>query len=83
MPIDPIPSDFDFIIGSWSVNHRRLNERLAGCTEWTEFEGTSATQKTLGGFGNLEDNFLSLPDGPYRAVALRSFDTTTKQWSIW
>ena len=83
MPIQQMPADFDFIIGHWSVDHRRLNERLAGCTEWTAFTGTSTTQKILGGFGNLEDNFLSLPDGPYRAVALRSFDTTTKQWSIW
>ncbi len=82
-PTAPAPSDFDFIIGSWRVKHLRLKERLTGCDEWIEFEGTSTTRKILGGFGNLEDNYLALPDGPYRAVALRSFNAVTKQWSIW
>ncbi len=81
--VSSAPTDFDFIIGSWRVKHRRLKERLAGCTEWVEFDGDSSTRKILGGFGNLEDNYLALPEGAYRAVALRSFNSATKQWSIW
>ena len=77
------PDDFDFIIGDWRVRHRRLKTRLAGCDEWIEFEGTSTTRKILGGYGNLEDNALDLPEGAYRAVALRSFDPATATWSIW
>jgi hypothetical protein len=77
------PTDFDFIIGDWTVQHRRLKERLAGCDEWVEFAGTSSTRKILGGFGNIEDNVLCLPEGDYRAVALRSFDANTRQWAIW
>lgn len=77
------PADFDFIIGDWTVHHRRLNERLAGCTEWTEFQGTSSTRKILGGFGNVEDNVLHLPDGAVRAAAFRSFDARAGQWAIW
>ena len=57
------PDDFDFIIGDWRVRHRRLKTRLAGCDEWIEFEGTSTTRRILGGFGNLEDNALDLPEG--------------------
>jgi hypothetical protein len=76
-------NDFDFIIGAWRVRHRRLKARLADCSEWIEFEGTSSTSKILGGFGNLEDNTLDLPDGAYRAAALRSFDPATERWSIW
>jgi hypothetical protein len=68
------PSDFDFMIGDWRVHHRRLNSRLAGCTDWTEFTGESSTRKILGGFGNVEDNLLHFPDGDVRAVAVRSFD---------
>jgi len=75
--------DFDFVIGSWTVQHRRLKERLAGCTEWIEFEGTSSTRKILHGHGNVEDNFLALPAGAYCAVAIRSFNSTTGNWSIW
>lgn len=77
------PSDFDFVIGDWTVRHRRLKERLAGCDDWVEFVGTMSTRKILGGGGNLEDNFLDIPGDAYRAIALRTFDQLTTQWSIW
>ena len=76
-------SDFDFMMGSWTVKHRRLNSRLSGCTDWTEFPGTSTTRKVLGGLGNIEDNDLEFPAGPYRAIAVRSFDAATSLWAIW
>jgi len=76
-------SDFDFMIGSWNVKHRRLNSRLSGCRDWTEFSGTSTTRKVLGGFGNIEDNFLDFPEGAYTALAMRSFDPTRSLWAIW
>jgi hypothetical protein len=74
LPHDDHCSDFDFQQGSWRVQHRRLKARLAGCTEWETFTGTSEQRPLLGGNGNIEDNLLLLPDGDYRAVALRSFD---------
>ena len=77
------PCDFDFVIGDWVVSHRKLKERLAGCTEWVAFDGTSSTRHVQGGFGNIEDNQLFLPEGAYRAVALRSYNTETRRWSIW
>lgn len=77
------PKDFDFIIGHWRVRHRRLNARLSGCTEWTEFEGLSSTEHILGGFGNLEDNILHFPEGSVRAAAMRSYNAQTRSWSIW
>ena len=77
------PSDFAFAVGNWLVAHRRLRERLVGCTEWVDFDGEMSTQPVLGGFGNVEDNLLHLPEGPYRAIAIRSFDPKTRQWAIW
>jgi len=77
------PRDFDFAIGDWRVHHRRLKDRLAGCTEWEEFQGLSSTRKILGGFGNVEDNQILLPEESYRAVAVRSFDRDNQAWSIW
>jgi hypothetical protein len=38
-------------------------ERLTGCNEWLEFGGTCITLKILGGLGNMDDNFLDMPDG--------------------
>lgn len=84
LPTDPeAPSDFDFIIGDWSVKHSRLKERFANCETWTEFAGRSSTVKILGGFGNLEDNMLDFPGESFRAVAMRSYSSKDKTWSIW
>ena len=71
--VEPGPSihDFDFYIGTWHVHHRRLKERLVGSDEWQEFDGTSTAWTLLDGAGNVDDNVLELPDGPYRAVSLR------------
>ena len=77
------PTDFDFMIGDWHVSHRRLNSRLTGCTEWTDFGGLSSTSKILDGFGNVEDNLLRFPDGDVRAAAVRSFNEATQSWAIW
>ncbi len=76
-------TDFDFVIGRWDVAHRRLAERLAGCTTWVEFAGTSETRKILEGAGNIEDNWLDLPGDPYRAVAVRSYHPEKRAWAIW
>jgi hypothetical protein len=76
-------NDFDFYMGSWRVHHRRLKERLAGNDVWEEFEGTSTAAPLLGGAGNVDDNYLELPSGSYRAVSLRAFDPAAGMWSIW
>ena len=75
--------DFDFFIGRWRVAHKRLKVRLANCKEWDEFAGTCVTQKVLGGHGNMDDNWLDLPGGAYRAVTIRAYNLATKLWSIW
>jgi hypothetical protein len=75
--------DFDFLLGRWRVLHRRLRERLAGDDTWQEFEGSCTMARLLGGLGNVDDNVVELPEGTYRAAALRSFDPATRQWAIW
>jgi hypothetical protein len=75
--------DFDFFVGSWRVQHRRLKERLANSHEWLQFDGTTVAQLLLGGSGNVDDNELNMPGDPYRAVTLRAFDAKTGEWSIW
>jgi len=76
-------NDFDFLMGSWRIHHRRLKERLADNHEWIEFEGTCSMQKILGNAGNMDENVLDFPGAPYRAVTLRTYDATKEQWSIW
>jgi len=75
--------DFDFLVGSWSVQHHRLKHRLAHSNEWETFYGSCRTWRVLDGQGDVDDNVLQAPGGPYRAVSLRSFDPKTRLWSIW
>ncbi len=76
-------SDFDFLIGEWSVRHHRLKERLVGSSEWEDFGGTTVAHEVLGGLGNVDDNVIELPAGTYRALTLRTFDPQQRRWSIW
>lgn len=78
-----ISRHFDFEFGRWTVRHRRLKERLAGCSDWEEFDGFSETRPVLGGNGNIEDNLLEFPGGAFRAIAVRSFDAASQTWAIW
>lgn len=79
----PGSADFDFLIGAWRVEHHQLKRRLADCTEWRCFEGSTVAGALLGGAANVDDNVLAHPDGLYRAATLRSFDAASGNWSIW
>lgn len=75
--------DFAFLHGCWTVRHRKLATRLAGASDWVEFAGTSETRPILCGAGNVEDNVLDDPAGPYRAAAVRSWSAAEGLWRIW
>lgn len=75
--------DFDFLVGRWMVQHRRLKHRLAHSNEWEIFSGTCEARTILDGQANLDDNVLELPGGTYRAATLRAYDPSKKTWSIW
>lgn len=79
----PHARDWQWLIGSWSVRHRRLRDRLAGSTQWDEFSGTCSNWSLMGGRGNVDDNVLDLPTGRYHGVGVRAFDVEKRQWSIW
>lgn len=75
--------DFSFQTGLWHVQHHKLSERLVGCQDWVAFEGQCRAWEILDGEGNVEDQWLDDPAGPYRAAALRRRDPSSGQWSIW
>jgi len=75
--------DFDFLVGNWLVKHRRLKHRLANSQDWESFEGTLAAQLYMGGQAIVDDNVLHAPGGTSHAITLRTFNASTRQWSIW
>jgi hypothetical protein len=77
------PDDWAFLVGRWTVRHRRLRERLVGDTHWEDFAGTCVNWPLMDGQGNVDDNVLQLPGGTYRGVGVRAFNAETRQWSIW
>ncbi len=81
--LDDAPRDFDFLVGSWQVRNRRLKQRLAGSTQWEEFDNTLTNRSVLGGFGNVTDLTYNAPAGIHRGVSLRAYDRDSKQWLNW
>ena len=75
-------SDFDFLIGDWSVLHRRLKRRLSDDREWIELTGPASARKILGGLGNVDEIEIPLPSGPYLGATVRLFNPVTQLWSI-
>lgn len=76
--------DFDFLFGEWNVRNRRLRNPLTGSHDWYEFDSTATESSLLGGMGNLEQwDGPEAPTGPIHAVALRLFNSETREWSIY
>jgi len=76
-------ADFDFEVGRWKVQSRRLSEWLKGSTAWEEFGGISVARKVLGGLGIIDEITNERASGPTQGMTLRLFDPQTRQWSIY
>lgn len=85
--VEPSPEsskdDFDFLEGKWNVKNRKLNQRLAGCDEWSEFDAVLEMRKTLRGIGNFETFSANINGEAFEGEAVRVFDPATCLWSIY
>jgi hypothetical protein len=77
--------DFDFLVGSWKFHLKRLVRRLAGSTEWVEFDGTTVCRKVLDGRAEVEEmNVDSVEKHIHiQGLALRLYNPESHQWSIY
>jgi hypothetical protein len=77
--------DFDFLVGHWKFHLKRLNKRLVGSNEWTEYDGTTFCQKLLDGRAEVEEMKVETPDKRNRieGVALRFYNPASHEWSIY
>lgn len=77
------PNDFDFLVGNWRIQNRKLKTRLSNCQEWSEFEALGECKKILNGFGNIDDFRAEFDGMPFEGMSLRLFDPKTKLWRIY
>jgi hypothetical protein len=75
--------DFDFLLGHWNIQNKKLQSRLSHCNEWLAFSATQEFHKILNGTGNI-DYFRTTFDGrPFEGMSLRLFNPVTRLWSIY
>lgn len=78
-------NDFDFLQGPWTIHNRRRTEALYPDREgvWQEFTATHRGEKLVDGKVIIEHFEGILPDEEVRkAIAIRTFEPETQQWSI-
>ncbi|MBV7473896.1 hypothetical protein KW826_08965 [Pseudoxanthomonas sp. PXM05] len=74
--------DFDWEIGTWKTELRRLAKPLSGSQEWGEYAGTSVVRKVLDGRANLVELRVAGPAGAIEGVSLRLYNPQAGQWSL-
>ena len=74
--------DFDFEIGAWKTQLRRLVHPLTGSTSWVEYDGTTIVSKVWNGKANLVELNVSGPAGHIEALSLRLYNPDSHQWSL-
>ena len=77
--------DFDFLVGTWKFHLKRLKRRLAGSTDWVEFDGTTVCRKVLDGHAEVEEMNVESADKHthIQGLALRLYNPGAHQWSIY
>ena len=74
--------DFDFGIGLWKTQLRRLVKPLTGSNTWVEYEGTSRVTKVLDGSASLVELKVRGPAGILEGLSLRLYNPQSRQWSL-
>lgn len=74
--------DFDFEIGAWKTQLRRLLHPLTGSTQWVECNGTTFVRKVWDGKANLVELQADCPSGHFEGLNLRLYNPESHQWSL-
>jgi len=76
-------SDFDYFLGKWRVEHRRLRRRLAGSNDWEVFGGHTRCQQLFGGLVNLNESISYRGGRTSYGMGLRALDEPGGRWADW
>ena len=81
-PPDDAQHAFDFDIGTWKTQSRRLVHPLANSKEWVEMNGVTVVRPVWGGRANLAELEADGPKGHLSLISLRLYDPTAHQWNL-
>lgn len=81
MTVTGTTHDFDYFVGGWTTQQRRLKARGVGSKEWDEFPGTLCMALYLDGLATVDE--LYMPKTGRAGLTLRTFDVEKHQWSIY
>lgn len=74
--------DFDWEIGSWTTQLKRLKSPLSGSKTWVEYQGTTEVRPVMGGRANLVELKVEGPAGRIEGASLRLYNPQARQWSL-
>jgi len=81
-PVRDGSHDFDFEIGTWRTQLRRLAHPLTGDKTWLTYEGTSVVRSIWNGRANLVELEVDGPTGHIQGLSLRLYNPRSGQWSL-
>jgi hypothetical protein len=82
MPVRDGQHDFDFLFGTWRVEHQRLEDPVAG-EKWYGFKTIATARPLLNGKGNIDEFIGETPAGPFEGGTLRLYDANRRLWSLY
>jgi hypothetical protein len=74
--------DFDFEIGNWKTQVKRLVHPLSGSQTWASYAGTTVVRKVWDGSANLVELEADGPGGHLELMSLRLYNPDAHQWSL-
>jgi len=77
--------DFDWMVGSWKADLKRLVKPLTGSTTWVEYAGTQTTTNILGGKAVMDEFIVDSPatKSKIEALTIRLYNPANQTWSIY
>jgi hypothetical protein len=81
MKLPKVTGDFDFFVGAWDVQHRRLRSPLTDSDDWYDMPGTTFGYTYFNGSVSMDENdFLT---AGFRGLTIRLYDPVAETWSIY
>ena len=73
---------FDWQLGDWDVDMKRILHPLTGDKNWVPLKGTVDVDRIWGGKANLAEIDVDGPSGKLQFLSLRLYNPAAKQWSL-